>query len=226
MTTFFLLFLYQKMLNVSETVIRKKVDEMNEMLVQAHLGSIEKKPRKGIRLIYDPQNAQKIADLFSNYEYIDITAGEELLYVYLRVLLSSNVERITVTRLSEMVYQSVPVCSRHLETCTQWLSLFNIQLSIKRNYGISLQGSEENKRLAIKHLVINDPIHSVEQSIQQFAKGINLELLKSCIADIERSGISHLPRNRIKVYYYMPRWRSPCRLQCSAFKRIGRRNRR
>ncbi|MFR5600067.1 MAG: HTH domain-containing protein, partial [Holdemania filiformis] len=40
-----------KMLNVSETVIRKKVDEMNEMLVQAHLGSIEKKPRKGIRLI-------------------------------------------------------------------------------------------------------------------------------------------------------------------------------
>ena len=175
-----------KMLNVSETVIRKKVDEMNEMLVQAHLGSIEKKPRKGIRLIYDPQNAQKIADLFSNYEYIDITAGEELLYVYLRVLLSSNVERITVTRLSEMVYQSVPVCSRHLETCTQWLSLFNIQLSIKRNYGISLQGSEENKRLAIKHLVINDPIHSVEQSIQQFAKGINLELLKSCIADIEK----------------------------------------
>ncbi len=112
-----------KMLNVSETVIRKKVDEMNEMLVQAHLGSIEKKPRKGIRLIYDPQNAQKIAELFSNYEYIDITAGEELLYVYLRVLLSSNVERITVTRLSEMVYQSVPVCSRHLETCAQWLSL-------------------------------------------------------------------------------------------------------
>lgn len=174
-----------KLLGISEKNLRNKVEELDEALRDTKLGRIEKIPRKGMRLLYEAKDKAAIKQLFESYDYIDLVAGEETLYSYLRILLSNSTQRLTVEGLSRMVYDSVPVCSKHLETCANWLSLFNIELSVKRNCGIVLQGKEENIRLAIKHLVVNDLTNTVEHSIQLFAKGINLALLKQCIHDIE-----------------------------------------
>lgn len=174
-----------KLLGISERNVRDKINLLDEELRKKGLGHIEKIARKGIKLVCLEKDKAAIKQLFESYDYVDLGAGEETLYSYLRILLSNTSQRLTVEGLSKLVYDSVPVCSKHLKTCAQWLDLFDVHLDVKRNYGIVIDGKEENIRLAIKHLVVNDSTKSIEHSIQFFAKGINLDLLKQCVSEIE-----------------------------------------
>lgn len=170
-------------LNVSESTIRRKIEQLNEILMRSGYGYIEKIPSKGLHLVVE--NQEKLKTLFSSYEMKNIMAGEQQIYKYLIYLLSSKEDRVTLNDISEKVYDSIPVVRKNLEICEEWLSLFDLHLSIKKNFGVSINGSEINKRLAIKHIVVNNDVYSIDESIRQFAKGIDLELLKRCIYDIE-----------------------------------------
>ena len=176
-----------RLLNLSEKNVRGKIDELNDVLRQKNLGEIIKVPGKGSLLKADSEQRKALSSLYGSYEVEDIVNGEYRLYVYLRILLSRFGHRLTVAELSELTYDSLPVCKKNLETCAQWLKMFSIDLSVRRNYGIDLEGQEVSCRLAIKHLVINDKAHSIEANIRYFAKGINLELLSECIDAVEKS---------------------------------------
>lgn len=174
-----------KILNYSEKTIRSKLNELHDQLVKAQLARIEKVPRMGVKLVITSGSVEKLKQLFNTMPMASLVNGEERLYAYLRILLSTQSQQLTVNELSELTYDSLPVCKRYLKTCEQWLDMFVIKMDIRRNYGIELLAKEENMRLAIKHLVVNDPVNNVENSIRLFAKGINLDLLKKCIFKIE-----------------------------------------
>lgn len=170
-------------LDTSESTIRRKIERLNDALQKTGYGYIDKSPRKGLHLVVEDRAA--INKLFANYELKNIMTGERQIYKYLILILSSKNNRFTLNELSERVYDSIPVVRRNLAVCEEWLSLFELHLSIKKNVGITLEGSEESIRLAMKHIVINNDLYTIEESIRIFAQGINLELLKKCIFAIE-----------------------------------------
>lgn len=170
-------------LDISESSVRRKIDTLNAVLEKSGYGLINKTPRKGMHLVIHDQNA--IEKLFSNYEMRNIMTGEDQLYYYLIMILTAKEYPITLNELSELVYDSIFVVRKKLAICEEWLSLFDLHLKIKKNAGITLIGSEEGIRLAIKHITINNERYSVEENVRLFAKGIDLELLKNCIRAIE-----------------------------------------
>lgn len=166
-------------LETSESTVRRKIDVLNDTLKDSGYGFIQKLPRKGLHLVVE--NSSAIPQLFSNFGFDSIAAGEQHIDNYLFVLLSNKKKRMTLNELSEQVYDSIPVARKKIKECEQWLSVFDLHLKIKKNYGISLYGSEENIRLAMKHLVLNNGLYYIDESIGIFARGLDLMLLKKCI---------------------------------------------
>ncbi len=173
-----------KILNVSESTIRRKVDILNEVLKQTKCGYIEKLPSKGLHL--EIINQEEINRLYASYEMQNLITGEDLIYKYLFVILSASNKRLTLNELSEKLYDSIPVVKKNILICTEWLSLFDLTLEIKKNVGIVILGSEENIRLAIKHIVVNNDVYTFEESLKNFSSETYLGLLKECINDIEK----------------------------------------
>lgn len=176
-----------KLLNQSEKNVRNKIEDINVSLTKSNMGQIIKLPGKGVSLVIDSKNENQLLNLFGTYEYEDIINSEYRLYIYLRILLGTRNNRLTLSSLSELTYDSIPVCKKNIAMCSQWLKMFSIEIAIKRNFGIDIIGLEENIRLAIKHLVVNDKASSIDSNISFFAKGINLQLLRNCVEDIENS---------------------------------------
>ncbi len=170
-------------LDTSESTIRRRIDLLNDTLRETGYGYIDKSPRRGLHLVVEDRAA--INKLFANYELKNIMTGERQIYKYLIYILFKQNQRLTLNELSEKVYDSIPVVRKNLAVCEEWLSLFELHLSIKKNVGITLEGSEESIRLAMKHIVINNDLYNIDDSIQIFAKGIDLKLLKKCISAIE-----------------------------------------
>lgn len=106
-----------RLLNLSEKNVRGKIDELNDVLRQKNLGEIIKVPGKGSLLKADSEQRKALSSLYGSYEVEDIVNGEYRLYVYLRILLSRFGHRLTVAELSELTYDSLPVCKKNLETC-------------------------------------------------------------------------------------------------------------
>ena len=166
-------------LEVSESTIRRKIDVLNDALKESGYGCIHKFPRKGLHLVVENSNA--IPKLFSSFGSGRVTTGEQQIAQYLFLLLSSKDQRMTLNELSELVYDSIPVVRKNLKVCEEWLEGFELGLNIRKNYGVSLNGSENNIRLAIKHLVLNNDLYNIDESIGFFARGLDLALLKKCI---------------------------------------------
>lgn len=170
-------------LELSESTVRRKIEQLNDILKESGYGFIQKQPRKGLHLIVE--NSSAIPQLFFHFGFESMAAGGQQMDKYLFVLLSCKNKRITLNELSEQVYDSIPVVRKKLSECEEWLSVFEIHVKIKKNYGISLYGNEENIRLAIKHLVMNNGLYDVDEGIGYFARGLDLKLLKSCIFAIK-----------------------------------------
>ncbi len=166
-------------LEASESTVRRKVDVLNDALKESGYGCIHKFPRKGLHLVVENSNA--IPKLFSSFGSGGVTTGEQQIDHYLFLLLSSKDQRMTLNELSEQVYDSIPVVRKNLKICEEWLGGFELGLDIRKNYGVSLSGSEKNIRLAIKHLVLNNDLYNIDESIGFFARGLDLALLKKCI---------------------------------------------
>ena len=166
-------------LETSDSTIRRKIDALNDTLKESGYGCIQKSPRKGLHLVVKNSNA--IPKLFSSFGSGSIATGRQQIDNYLFLLLSSKDNRLTLNELSEQVYDSIPVVRKNLKVCEEWLAVFELRLNFRRNYGIFLTGSEENIRLAIKHLVLNNGLYSIDEAISFFARGLDLALLKKCI---------------------------------------------
>lgn len=173
-------------LATSESTIRRNIDDVKRALEEAGYGTVLKIPGKGLSLIVREGKNQDIAALFSSYETRNIATEEQQLYRYLFALLSLRSEKLTLYQLGEKLYDSIPVVRKKLAVCEEWLSLFGLHLDIRRNYGVCLEGSEGSRRLAIKHIVVANDLYDIDQSIQIFAPGLDLALLKQCVADMEK----------------------------------------
>lgn len=175
-------------LGISESTIRRNLSSLEEAVKESGYGVLQKIPGKGLHLqIQEKEKIEGVVRVFGNYELRNIATDEHQIYRYLFMLLSSTAGKLTLEQISKSTYDSIPVVRKKLQVCNEWLSLFGLTLKVKRNYGISLEGNEENVRMAIRHAVLHNDQYKVEESIRFFAKGTDLEKLKQCISSIEKS---------------------------------------
>ena len=176
-------------LGLSESTVRRNLDMLDEMIGELGYGKLLKVPGKGLHLkreVKAGDNTEQIIRAIGNYELQNVATDEQQIYQYLFEILSTAPGKITLEQLSQTMYDSIPVVRKKLAVCSEWLSLFGLQVNIRRNYGVSLEGFEENIRLAICHLLLNNELYSVEEGLEIFAAGVNQEKLKKCISDMEK----------------------------------------
>lgn len=177
-------------LGLSESTIRRNLDMLDEMVRNAGYGQVLKIPGKGVHLKKTAdadEQMDAVIKTIGNYELQNILTDEQQIYKYLFELLKAAPERLTLEQLSQSMYDSIPVVRKKLSLAGEWLSLFGLQLRVKKNYGVYLEGSEENVRMAICHLVSGNELYDAETGIAFFCKGIDLDRLKRCISDLEKS---------------------------------------
>lgn len=177
-------------LGLSESTIRRNLDMLDEMVRNAGYGQVLKIPGKGVHLKKTAdadEQMDAVIKAIGNYELQNILTDEQQIYKYLFELLKADPERFTLEQLSQSMYDSIPVVRKKLSLAGEWLSLFGLQLRVKKNYGVYLEGGEENVRMAICHLVSGNELYDAETGIAFFCKGIDLDRLKRCISDLEKS---------------------------------------
>ncbi len=177
-------------LGLSESTIRRNLDMLDEMVRNAGYGQVLKIPGKGVHLKKTAdadEQMDAVIKAIGNYELQNILTDEQQIYKYLFELLKAAPERLTLEQLSQSMYDSIPVVRKKLSLAGEWLSLFGLQLRVKKNYGVYLEGGEENVRMAICHLVSGNELYDAETGIAFFCKGIDLDRLKRCISDLEKS---------------------------------------
>lgn len=175
-------------LGISESTIRRNLSALEEAVQESGYGTLQRIPGKGLHLcVQEKEKVEDVVRVFGNYELRNIVTDEHQIYRYLFMILSASASKLTLEQISKNTYDSIPVVRKKLQVCSEWLSLFGLELKVKRNYGISLEGNEENVRMAIRHAVLNNDLYKVEEGVQLFAKGTDLEKLKQCISSIEKS---------------------------------------
>lgn len=177
-------------LGLSESTIRRNLDMLDEMVRNAGYGQVLKIPGKGVHLKKTAdadEQMDAVIKAIGNYELQNILTDEQQIYKYLFEPLKAAPERLTLEQLSQSMYDSIPVVRKKLSLAGEWLSLFGLQLRVKKNYGVYLEGGEENVRMAICHLVSGNELYDAETGIAFFCKGIDLDRLKRCISDLEKS---------------------------------------
>lgn len=165
-------------LETSDSTVRRKIDEMNDILKSSGYGCVQKFPRKGLHL--EARDSSAIPQLFYSFGSGSIRSWTHRIDNYLFILLSQKDRRMTLNELSVLGFDSIPVVRKKLKECEQWLNAFSLQLKIKKNYGISIDGREEHIRLAIRNLVLNNELYGIGEGIGFFAKGLDLTVLKKC----------------------------------------------
>lgn len=135
-------------LNCAEKTVRNDLGRLEEFLLEYPDVSIIRKPGLGIWLeINEETRTEMLSRLFSN----EPKTNEERLFEITYELLTSK-KPITLQDLAERYYVSKSVIKKDMDTISEWIQAFGLELTSKPRIGHVIQGAERNKRNALAHL--------------------------------------------------------------------------
>lgn len=147
-------------MELSSKTIRKEINSLNSVIKDKG-AIVESKPGKGF--IFIIKNKAKFRDFLKKdwykYAYYQEEDGDKnLRYVnILRTFLFSN-SYIKQYELAEVFHISESQINKDLPYVRQILEKYNLDLVSKPYYGMKVEGSEKNIRLAIKNEIREDPL--------------------------------------------------------------------
>ena len=176
---------------LSEKTVRTKIDTINVFLTDNRLGQIRRKTRVGVWLDADDQQKQRLIGYFINEKEAiekDQSSDSARFSQALRSILANrNDTPLTLKALSEKLYLSVPTTQKIIDSCREWLSMYNIDLQVIRNRGISLSGPDYSFRLAIRDYILRfSPSEELSEVISSFLPGLDQETIRRIIIDTEK----------------------------------------
>lgn len=177
-----------KMVGLSEKSIRNKIYDINTFLKENKLGEIQKKPRVGIWLQCDEKQLQKIQSSLMQKSSVSVIDDEhERIREVLKILFKLRPwEMITTQKLSEELYLSAPTVLKIIRDCELWLEPYNVQIINERNRGYRLEAKENEYRVALKDLIIEDGnIEKIKKNIEYFFYNIDTKLIQKSIIETE-----------------------------------------
>lgn len=139
-------------LKVSNKTIRNDFSKIEEIVNDAEL-KFNKKPGVGIAIEgSEEKKLELINSIKSSVKDIEPYSPEDRFNYILKVLFMSKTS-VTMRELSQSLFVSRVTLQKDLEKVEKWLSKFNLTLVKKTNYGIEINGSEEDWRKAIASLL-------------------------------------------------------------------------
>lgn len=149
-----------EVMELSSKTIRKEINSLNSVIKEKG-AIIESKPGKGF--IFKIKNKDKFKQFLKNdwykYAYYQEEDGDKNLRYenILRMFLFSN-SYIKQFELAEIFHVSESQINKDLPYIRQILENYNLDLISKPYYGMKIEGSEKNMRLAIKNEIGEDPL--------------------------------------------------------------------
>lgn len=142
-------------LKVSNKTIRNDFSKIEKIVNDADL-KFNKKPGVGIAIEGSEEKKLELMNSIKvNVKDIEPYSPEDRFNYILKVLFMSK-KSVTMKELYKSLYISRVTLQKDLEKVEQWLSKFNLTLVKKTNYGIEINGNEENWRKAIAGLLDNN----------------------------------------------------------------------
>lgn len=149
-----------EVMELSSKTIRKEINSLNSVIKEKG-AIIESKPGKGF--IFKIKNKDKFKQFLKNdwykYAYYQEEDGDKNLRYenILRMFLFSN-SYIKQFELAEIFHVSESQINKDLPYIRQILENYDLDLISKPYYGMKIEGSEKNIRLAIKNEIGEDPL--------------------------------------------------------------------
>lgn len=149
-----------EVMELSSKTIRKEINSLNSVIKEKG-AIIESKPGKGF--IFTIKDKNKFKDFLKNdwykYAYYQEEDGDKKLRYenILRMFLFSN-SYIKQFELAEIFHVSESQINKDLPYIRQILENYDLDLISKPYYGMKIEGSEKNMRLAIKNEIGEDPL--------------------------------------------------------------------
>lgn len=149
-----------EVMELSSKTIRKEINSLNSVIKEKG-AIIESKPGKGF--IFKIKNKDKFKQFLKNdwykYAYYQEEDGDKNLRYenILRMFLFSN-SYIKQFELAEIFHVSDSQINKDLPYIRQILENYDLDLISKPYYGMKIEGSEKNIRLAIKNEIGEDPL--------------------------------------------------------------------
>lgn len=149
-----------EVMELSSKTIRKEINSLNSVIKEKG-AIIESKPGKGF--IFKIKNKDKFKQFLKNdwykYAYYQEEDGDKNLRYenILRMFLFSN-SYIKQFELAEIFHVSESQINKDLPYIRQILENYDLDLISKPYYGMKIEGSEKNMRLAIKNEIGEDPL--------------------------------------------------------------------
>lgn len=143
-----------RLTGVSSKTVRIRLKELSELL-PGYGAAIESKPRHGYRLLVSDPGAYEeyLGTLGGQQDRFPETREERIRY--LSIYLLSHEGYIRLDDICEFIYVSRATLSGCVKQVESYLSLFDLGLERRPNYGIRATGSEFNIRRALCDLFFN-----------------------------------------------------------------------
>lgn len=194
-------------IGLSEKTIRTKIESINTFLSENSLGEICKKRRIGVWLEANEEQRLSIQRKIVSVAGVEhLQSDQSRMYTALKYILTyTKNNRLTTNKLSEQMFLSVPTTLKVINDCKDWLKLFDIQLKIIRNKGFELICNESQYRIALKHFILKlESEDTIDNRIQIFMPGLNLERAKKCIINTEKEwGIGFAEESFNEIYAFL-----------------------
>lgn len=163
--------------SVSNRMIRYDIDSINEFLRSSNITEIEKKPNSPLKVVLDNKERALLINLLNNMNATDyILSSNERIGIILYDLLSSYKE-CTYSRLQDKFFVSKGTIVSDLRKVKLWLSTYNIKIIKYSNKGISIEGEEENIRIALRELLIGNSDYNILNNLENVYKNENSNVL-------------------------------------------------
>lgn len=172
-------------LNLSEKTIRLKVTNLDDNLQRKEIGSIIRKPSKGIYLKLSGNKKDDIYQLLGNdREYLSVSSTVD--YEIIQILLKLREEDFIIQKqVSEKLFISIPTLRKSLIKVDEWLKKYRLTIEVVQKKGMTIRGSEYDKRLAIQSLILRNGYSEIATELSEFTLGLDTEKIKKVIKHAE-----------------------------------------
>lgn len=174
-------------LGISEKAVRRRVTLAEEFLLARNLGSIEKRPRIGMRLVATPEQGKELERLLAMTPITVSQTADRVTEVLEQLFLLSQGKAIPTRRLADRLYLSGPTVLKTVRETQKFLNAHNVHVINEHGRGFFLDAHENDYRTAFLDFVQNrlEPAEA-HRFLKDYFFGIDLSSIRHVIQNVQK----------------------------------------
>lgn len=171
---------------ITSRSVRTKLELIESYLSEHDLGSLERKPRAGVRLIASEPQKKKIARICGSSSGGFITDLDQRRNEMIRcIFCMKKSDILTMANLAEKMYLSIPTAKRYFDQTVEWFAQWHIDVRTVRNRGITIVCQETDYRKALRSFIREHYADNLEAAVKIFLPGLDSGLIRKQLIRVE-----------------------------------------